>query len=57
MNPHPYFLEGELIHLVDKTKNMQLTIGQLPIKFEWWEVPLSLWVFSRSNIHDHSTGI
>ena len=32
MTPSLHFLKGELIHLVDKTKNVWLIVGQLPIK-------------------------
>ena len=31
----PHFLEVELIHLVDKAKNVWLIVGQLPIKTGW----------------------
>ena len=45
----PHFLEGELIHWLGKAKNMWLSIGQLPIKAGWWDAPLPLRDFSRSN--------
>ena len=54
LTPRPHFLEGQLIHLVDKAKNVWLIVGQLPIKAEWWSAPLELRDFSRSNKHKDS---
>ena len=44
LTPRFYSLEGELIHWVDKAKNVWLIAGQLPIKAGWWDAP------SRSGI-------
>ena len=49
-----HFLEGELIHLVDKAKYVWLIVGQLPIKAGWWNAPLALRDFSRRNKHEDS---
>ena len=49
-----HFLEGELIHLVDKAKYVWLIVGQLPIKAGWWNASLALRDFSRSNKHEDS---
>ena len=50
----PHFLQGELIHLVEKAKNAWLIVGQWPIKAGWWNAPLVLRDFSRSNKHEDS---
>ena len=34
-DPRFYSLEGELIHWVDKAKNVRLIVSQLPIKAGW----------------------
>ena len=47
-------IEGELIYLVDKAKNVWLIVGQLPIKAGWWNALLTLRDFSRSNKHEDS---
>ena len=47
----------ELIHWVDKTRNVWLIVGQLPIKAAWWDAPFMPQDFSRSNTHDHLTRI
>ena len=49
-----HFLEGELIHLVDKAKYVWLIVGQLPIKAGWWNASLALRDFSQSNKHEDS---
>ena len=56
-DPRSWFPEEELIHWVDKTKNVWLIVGQLPIKPGWWVAPLVLRHFSRINMNDHSTRI
>ena len=53
-DPRPHFLQGELIHLVDKAKNVWLIVGQLPIKTGWRNAPLALRDFRRSNKHEDS---
>ena len=45
LNPRPYFLERELIYLV---------VWQLSIKVGWWNTPLALRNFRRSNKHENS---
>ena len=42
LTPRLHSLEGELIHWVDKAKNVWLTVVQLSIKAWWWDAPLSL---------------
>ena len=51
LTPCLHFLEGELIHMVDNAKNVWLIVGQLPKKSRWWDAPLALRDFSRSNKH------
>ena len=47
-----YYLEGELVHWVDKgKKKVWLTVVQLPIKARWWGAPVVLWYFSQTNKH------
>ena len=40
--------------MVDKAKYVWLIVGQLPIKAGWWNAPLTLRDFSRSNKHEDS---
>ena len=47
-----HFLEGELIHWIDKAKNERLIVGKLPIKAGLWDAPHILWYFSQSNKHE-----
>ena len=49
-----HFFDGDLIYLVDRAKDVWLIIGQLPIKSGWWNAPLALQDFSRSNKHEDS---
>ena len=51
LSPCLHSLEGELIHLVHKTKNMWVLIGQLPQKAGSWDAPLALQDFNLSNKH------
>ena len=51
LTPRLHSLEGEFIHLVDKAKNVWLTVRKLPIKAGCWETPLTLRDFSWSNKH------
>ena len=53
-DPRFYSHEGELTYQVDKTKNVWLIVGQLPIKAEWWDAPLALQEFSRSNKQNYT---
>ena len=46
--PRPHFLERELIHFVEKTKNVWLIVGRLSIKAGWWNDPLALWDFNQA---------
>ena len=55
--PTSSFPSRRSIHWVDKTRNVWLIVGQLPIKDVWWDAPLSLRDFSRSNTHNYSTRI
>ena len=49
--PRLNFLEGQLIHLGDKAKNVRLIIGQMPKKAGWWDASHAQRDFSRSNKH------
>ena len=51
LSPCLHSLERELIHLVHKTKNMWVLIGQLPQKAGSWDAPLALRDFNLSNKH------
>ena len=46
--PRPHFLERELIHFVEKAKNVWLIVGRLSIKAGWWNDPLALWDFNQA---------
>ena len=48
--PRSHFLERELIHWMDKTKNLWKKVGQLPIKTEWWD-PLPCTPAFRHKFH------
>ena len=41
--------KGELIHWAGKAKSMWPIVGRLPLKAKWWDAPLGLQDFSRSN--------
>ena len=45
---------GGYPYLVDKAENVWVIVGQLLIKAGWWDVPLALRDFSRSNKHNTS---
>ena len=54
LTPRPHFLEGAVIHLLDKAENVGLIVGQLRIKAGWWNASLALRDYSRSNKHKDS---
>ena len=47
LTPRPYYVEGELIHCVDKAKIVWLIVGQLPMKARWWDTLFALQNLSR----------
>ena len=51
LTPRPHFLEGKLIHWVDKAKNMWIIVSWLPIKAEWWDAYLALQGFSQNIVN------
>ena len=48
--PRSHFLEGERIHVAGKAKSVWPIVGRMPLKAEWWDAPLALQGFGRSNI-------
>ena len=41
--------QGNFIDLAEKAKNVWLIVGRIPKKDGWWDAPLALRDFSRSN--------
>ena len=54
LTTHLRFLEGKPIKLIDKTKNVWLIVGQLPVKIKWYNALIALRDFSQSNKYEAS---